>query len=71
MSYCRYGEDSDVYLFQSSAGYECMVSGGQTGFVVKTPTEALRKLLSLRNSGLKVPQGGIDRLEREIAAKHL
>lgn len=69
MSYCRYGEDSDVYLIRSSAGYECMVSGGQTGFMVKTPEEALWKLLALRKDGLKVPQRAIDRLEREITEK--
>jgi hypothetical protein len=69
MSYCRYGEDSDVYLIQCSAGYECKVSGGRTGFLVKTPKAALRKLLALRSGGLKVPQRAIDRLEHELAAK--
>jgi hypothetical protein len=46
-----------------------MVSGGQTGFMVKTPEEALWKLLALRKDGLKVPQRAIDRLEREITEK--
>ena len=71
MSYCRYGEDSDVYLIRCSAGYECMVSSGRTGFLVRTPKAALRKLLALRSDGLKVPQRAIDRLEREIAEKSL
>lgn len=71
MSYCRYGEDSDVYLIRCSNGYECMVNDGRIGFLVKTPKEALRKLLALQNDGLKVPQRAIDRLEREIAEKSL
>ena len=69
MSYCRYGEDSDIYLIRCSDGYECTVSNGRTGFSVKTPEAALRKLLSLQSDGLKVPQRAIDRLEREIAEK--
>lgn len=69
MSYCRYGEDSDVYLIHCSDGYECTVSNGRTGFSVKTPKAALRKLLALRSDGLKVPQSAIDRLECEITEK--
>lgn len=71
MSYCRFGEDSDVYLIRSSAGYECMVSDGRTGFLVKTPKAALLALHALRSDGLKVPQNAIDRLVREIAEKPL
>lgn len=69
MSYCRFGEDSDVYLIRSSAGYECMLSDGRTGFLVETQKAALAALLGLRSDGLKVPQSAIDRLKREIAEK--
>ncbi len=74
MSYCRIGDDSDVYVICSAAGYvispaweKIVHLGGDLGpqFVVDGPMKAVTILLMLRHRGLTVPQRAIDRLMKE------
>lgn len=78
MSYCRCGNDSDVYLYASgdgSGGYiYCFHIGFNApekhkgaNFYVKTAEEALKKLIDLKADGLKVPKSAITRLKNEMS----
>lgn len=64
MSYCRWGEESDVYAYRSGAGYETHV--GPDTYVDQTPQEFLTRLLTFREHGQKVPQFAINRVKYEI-----
>lgn len=65
MSYCRIGDDSDVYVICSSK-YEITVLGNKLHYVRDTPQEALDVLESLTKIGYKVPQYATARLQKEI-----
>lgn len=65
MSYCREGNDSDVYVYRSNQSadlpFVVHVNGGparRTG----TRDETLNYLLELRESGVKVPQHALNRI---------
>lgn len=65
MSYCREGDDSDVYVFRSNQSPELpfvvSVNGGparRTG----TRDETVNYLLDLRDRGVKIPQHALDRI---------
>ena len=65
MAYCRFGRDSDVYVYRSSDKYVMHEPGGWT-MVFGTREEALQALLDARDDGLKVPDNTFERLRREI-----
>ncbi len=67
MSYCRIGEDSDVYIIHSDV-YEITLTGG-THFTRDTASEALSVLEILDKLGYKVPKRAITRLQNELAVK--
>lgn len=64
MSYCRIGDDSDVYVILST-NYEITPIGGKTTFVSETASEALSVLDTLSKLGYKVPAAAIDRLTKD------
>lgn len=67
MSYCRDGDDSDVYVYRSNQSadlpFVVHVNGGP-GKLTGTRDETLHHLLKLRESGVKVPQRALDRLNQ-------
>lgn len=71
MSYCRFGDDSDVYLFCGSK-YEMHVSrtsnSAPESYIFDTPDEVLNKLLDLRDEGVKIPDYALKRLQYEVNA---
>ncbi len=66
MAYCRMGEDSDVYMYNSGVGWICCC--GVDDVVLETREEALQHLLQHRDKGDRVPQSAVDRLIKEIAS---
>ena len=82
MSYCRWGEGSDLYVWFGGK-YYCQacpllpqVTGGAEDdeqeaddYTTSFPTELLHHLREHRAKGHTVPQHAIDRLEKEIAEK--
>ena len=71
MSYCRFGPNSNVYMFESVEGHwECcgcwLVSeyGGRTK--LQSPQAALDHLLEHRAAGHVVPEYAIDALKEEL-----
>ena len=72
MSYCRIGQDSDVYLYASGVGFSFHFglpdAGGNFHFHTDNAADALGKLYEVRNSGMSVPQYAIDRLKAEVTA---
>ncbi|MDP4224756.1 MAG: hypothetical protein Q8910_00100 [Bacteroidota bacterium] len=71
MSYCRTGDDSDVYMHQHFNGMIECAGCKIYGFSYKdtefdTPQEALNHLIEHQKVGHKVPLYAIKRLEREI-----
>lgn len=65
MSYCRAGDDSDVYAYKSIyGGWEVH---HKDGYIHCVSQEQFRNVLkALREAGQIVPQRAIDRIEREI-----
>jgi hypothetical protein len=78
MSYCRCGEDSDVYVYGSVLGgwtihiaadisiESSSIPLGTRQLNPQTRGEAIDLLLELRKLGLKVPERAIARFRREI-----
>jgi len=74
MSYCRWSDDSDVYVYSNiMGGYNIhirlnhnLIYNGPVDIQLTTKTETLDKLLKLKSQGLAIPQTAIDRLNREI-----
>lgn len=67
MSYCREGDDSDVYVYRSnqSADLPFVVHvGGGPGKLTGTREETALYLLQLRADGVKVPQRALDRINQ-------
>ena len=62
MSYCRWSEDSDVYVYASV--YGGFIIEGEGNF--DTRLETITELERLKDAGKKVPQEAIDRLRDEI-----
>jgi hypothetical protein len=65
MSYCREGDDSNVYVIKSITGqYVCWSSSAhpRAEFVTTTPSGMLAHLRSHIESGDMVPERAMDRL---------
>ena len=67
MSYCRVGDDSDVYVIHHVYGGMACYCGEQDSLITKP--EMVEHLLAHRADGLRVPQRALDRLYREIAGE--
>ena len=69
MSYCRFSEDSDVYVIASGyGGFQIYLKGGGAeGFA--TRQETLNYLSELQKKGLKIPDYALNRLQEEIDQK--
>jgi len=68
MSYCRWSEDSDVYVIQSGDVIECLGCSLKaieaTEFIFRR--DAIRHLETHIELGHRVPESAIRRLRREI-----
>jgi len=68
MSYCRFGEDSDIYFLATGEGFQCCWCGfdkyGKDIF--KTRLDALNHLVEHIKAGHKVPDYAFERLQQEI-----
>lgn len=72
MSYCRFSEESDVYVIATSDGKKplwecvgCSLTKENYGKTVHTRTAMLCHLSHHKGIGDKVPQRAIDRLKKE------
>jgi len=73
MAYCRFGADSDVYMYRTFAGnYQFFISDKNSlkkkgsEFMVSTLSEVLHRLTRLKTQGFKIPQYTIDRVRGEL-----
>lgn len=73
MAYCRFGEDSDVYMYSSIiGGFQFHITDrnslGKTGIDFHVPTieDALHRMTRLKTQGFKVPEYALDRLRSEL-----
>lgn len=67
MSYCRWSEESDVYVYEDcQGGWITHVTNGEN-FNDSIPGDCADTLEELRNQGHKVPQYAIDALREEEA----
>lgn len=78
MSYCRWGKDSDVYVY-ATKGYnsdhkrletlwvcqDCELKADRNSAVTTTATAMISHLLAHREAGHKVPEDAIERLRQE------
>ena len=71
MSYCRIGDDSDVYLILTGPGFVCNLRNGHTAWIANTREEVLNNLVSMKTRGYKIPQTAIEQLKREIASDNV
>lgn len=71
MSYCRSGDDSDVYVYLAARGWTTHVSYGGGTYLDFTAGACANRLERLRAEGLRVPQRAIDRLRKEDAASRV
>ena len=64
MSYCRTGEDSDIYVYRKRPNL--LVCHSETGsFEASTEQEMIEHLLLHRRRGQRVPERALDRLKAE------
>ena len=70
MSYCRWSEESDIYLFHHYQGFleccGCALKGEDLFFHANTRSKMLTHLEAHIEAGHRVPPDAIDRLEEEI-----
>ena len=70
MSYCRFSDNSDIYLFDNiSGGWECCncyLGEGGKATNLETRTETIKHLLKHKDAGHKVPTYSIERLVEEL-----
>jgi len=72
MAYCRFGPDSDVYLYMSADGCFCCCGCGLIGpglkhnFVASTHREILDHLEQHLAAGHNVPAEAIEELKQEV-----
>ncbi len=77
MSYCRVGDDSDVYVLCTGDGWECHLPQKywdeypDRSLFSETRVGMLKKLLELQSKGLMVPERCINRLRNEIVQEAL
>ena len=68
MSYCRAGEQSDLYIIHNIYGYlECMCK--EKGYKTKSRQDMVFHILAHAIKGHKVQQHAVDRLRKEINEK--
>lgn len=73
MSYCRFGDDSDVYVFGTYGHNKeevfeccgCLMMGDMKPFHCKTKNEMVKHLFEHMRNGHKVPTYAIDHLKKE------
>jgi len=73
MSYCRFADDSDVYVVATSKGWWIMagLEGESTQDITcKTRSECISNLMSLRRRGYRVPERALKRLHEELRSKN-
>ena len=73
MAYCRFGDDSDLYMYSSiTGGYQFHLANDtalgerDVDFAVRTAEEALHRLKRMKTQGYKIPDYAIERLAKEI-----
>jgi hypothetical protein len=65
MSYCRIGDDSDVYVLWGGC-FEIHLLNAEASFTVDTRQEVLLVLEVLSKLGYKIPSRAIKRLKEEL-----
>lgn len=70
MSYCRTGDDSDVYVVYNAHGYNCLGCSLTPDYqwpdaCFETPDEMLSHLSSHKKAGEKVPKRCIERINHD------
>jgi len=74
VAYCRFGKDSDVYVFQAEDGSYiccgCDFDGGPVpnegyGLAFSSPGQLLKHLLAHQAAGHQVPEKALERLAEE------
>lgn len=67
MSYCRFTDDSDVYMYPTHGVVECCLCALNDGhtLVLQTTQQAIEHLREHAADGDKVPQRAFERLETE------
>jgi hypothetical protein len=70
MAYCRFGRDSDVYVFDVEGGVECCRCRLQEGrwFRAKTHPEMIEHLQAHRAAGHRVPDEALQELAEDGAS---
>lgn len=69
MSYCRFGDESDVYMYPANTNEIWCCACQLEPERLLTQEEALEHLEEHRGVGHQVPQHAIERLKREIAER--
>jgi hypothetical protein len=67
MAYCRFGRDSDVYVFEMEGGIECCrcrIAGGT--FEAGGAAEMIEHLLKHRAAGHAVPDEALRELREDL-----
>ena len=68
MAYCRFGPDSDVYMYKDISNRWFQIYVGRNRHEEKqTAVGALVALQGLESEGFKVPEHAYNRLRREIS----
>ena len=67
MSYCRCGDDSDLYIYRSSLGYSVCphVKIGLETMFFEELSDLLLYVTNLKKLGVKVPDRVFERIENE------
>lgn len=65
MSYARWADDCDVYVYASDGGFTCNVTDGKY-IHVKTRSEMIDYLHAIADLGKAVPKDVIDALSEEL-----
>jgi hypothetical protein len=66
MSYCRFGPDSDVYVFASWQGIECCACRRFQSFTASDAARMLMHLKAHMANGDMVPDYALERLRNEM-----
>jgi hypothetical protein len=78
MAYCRFGPDSDVYVYRLfDGGFQFYISDknslGKPGsdFMVLTLSEAMHRMMRLVRQGFKVPEHAMERFRAELEEEEI
>ena len=72
MSYCRRAEDSDVYIYQTPAGFFCAHDEKDDVHILRSHTALIDWMRAAEERGLKVPASAFDRVRAEMTnVRHL